>query len=77
LTNNSASLIIQIETNKETPLKKGTKKMKTYTEEEIKKYFQFLEETYKNCPFNEHVKQVEATMFNKDEYYTIDKVLKK
>ncbi len=51
--------------------------MKTYTEEEIKMYFQFLKETYKNCPFNEHVKQVEATMFNKDEHYTIDKVLKK
>lgn len=51
--------------------------MKTYTEEEIKMYFQFLKETYKNCPFNEHVKQVESTMFNKDGHYTIDKVLKK
>ncbi len=52
--------------------------MKTYTEQEIKEYFEYLKKTYKNCRFNEAVQQVELTMFD-DNYsiHTIDEFLKK
>ena len=51
--------------------------MKTYTEQEIKKYFEYLKKTYPNCSFNEAVQHVEHTMFGKDGIHTIDKFLKK
>ena len=53
--------------------------MKTYTEQEIKKYFEYLKKIYQNCSFNEAVQQVENTMFGTNWWniYTIDKFLKK
>lgn len=48
--------------------------MKTYTEQEIKEYFEYLKKTYQNCRFNEAVQQIENTMF--DGIHTIDKFLK-
>lgn len=49
--------------------------MKTYTEEQIKKYFEYLEKTFQNCRFNEAVQHVEDTMFVG--IHTIDKFLEK
>ena len=51
--------------------------MKTYTEQEIKEYFEYLKKTYQNCRFNEAVQHVEHTMFDADGIHTIDKFLEK
>ena len=52
--------------------------MKTYTEQEIKEYFEYLKKTYQNCRFNEAVQQVERTMFDTNgNIHTIDKFLEK
>ena len=52
--------------------------MKTYTEQEIKEYFEYLKKAYQNCRFNEAVQQVEHTMFDTNcGIHTIDKFLKK
>lgn len=52
--------------------------MKTYTEQEIKEYFEYLKKTYQNCRFNEAVQHVEQTMFNTNwSVHTIDKFLRK
>lgn len=52
--------------------------MKTYTEQEIKEYFEYLKKTYQNCRFNEAVQHVEDTMFDADwSIHTIDKFLEK
>ena len=52
--------------------------MKTYTEQEIKKYFEYLKKTYQNCRFNEAVQHVECTMFDADwSAHTINQFLEK
>jgi len=52
--------------------------MKTYTEQEIKKYFEYLKKTYQNCRFNEAIQHVECTMFDANySIHTIDKFLEK
>lgn len=51
--------------------------MKTYTENELKAYFEYLQENFKNCPFNEAVWQVQNTMFDKERKYNIDAFLAK
>lgn len=52
--------------------------MKTYTEQEIKEYFEYLKKIYQNCPFNNAIQNVEHTMFDTDEsIHTIDKFLEK
>ena len=51
--------------------------MKTYTEKEIKEYFEYLQKVFPNCRFNEAVWQVQDTMFGRDSVYTIEKITKK
>lgn len=45
-----------------------------YTEQDIKDWFLYMIQKYKNSPFNESLKHVQDTMFNKDfdNYETLD-----
>lgn len=52
--------------------------MKTYTEQEIKEYFEYLKKIYQHSRFNEAVQQVEHTMFDTEwSIHIIDKFLEK
>ena len=51
--------------------------MKNYTEKEIKEYFEYLQNKFPNCRFNEAVWQVQNIMFGRDSIYTIEEITKK
>ena len=59
MTNKNKSIIIIIER------KKKEKKMKTYTEDEIKEWFNEMKKKYPNSGTLEHLEAVEYMMFNK------------
>ena len=50
---------------------------RTYTESELKQWFEFMLEKYQNCNFNFSLIHVKDAMFNSDELYNLQKVLDK
>lgn len=50
---------------------------RTYTESELKQWFEFMLEKYQNCTFNFSLISVRDVMLNSDELYNLKKVLDK
>ena len=50
---------------------------RTYTESELKQWFEFMLEKYRNCTFNFSLISVRDAMLNSDELYNLKKVLDK
>lgn len=48
--------------------------MKTYTEEEIKKWFEVMKNKYPNSKMFEHLTSVEFMMFNKEGRDRLEKI---
>lgn len=50
---------------------------RTYTESELKQWFEFMLEKYQNCNFNFSLIHVRDAMFDSNELYNLKKVLDK
>ena len=50
---------------------------RTYTETELKQWFEIALEAFHNCPFYYHLQSVRNTMFNDERKYSLKNALDK